>query len=98
MKQLKISIALLLMIGFPNAMVSVYFLDMGHSVLLAPLSYVCAFIGTGLIYGFEDFTDQPKYIGNVDNNYTKPRINQNWIVFFICLIINLTVANLCGNV
>jgi hypothetical protein len=98
MKIVKIILALILMIGFPQVIISAELLDMGHTLLFTPLSYFNAFVGTAILFGLSGFRDRPKYIGNIDNNYTKPYINQNWAVFFITLVINLTVSNLCGTV
>lgn len=96
MKQVKIFLALPLMIGIPNVIISVA-LGGIHTPWLAVSSYISAFIGTALIFGMDGFRSRPTNIGNVDGNKTIPRINQNWIVFFISLIINLTMANLCGG-
>ena len=96
MKIVKIFLSLVLIIGFPQIIISTQLLDMGHTLLFTPLSYFNAFVGTAILFGLSGFRDRPKYIGNIDNNYTKPYINQNWAIFFISLIINLTVANLCN--
>ena len=95
MKIVKIFIAMLLMIGAPCPIISAEFLEMQHSVAFAPLSLISAFIGVGLIFGFETYKDKPKYIGNVDKT-TMPHINQTWAVFFISAICNLLMANLTG--
>jgi hypothetical protein len=95
MKVVKIFLALALIMGFPIIGISAEFFDMGHSVIFTPVCYIDAFVGVGLIFGFADYKQRPKWIGNVSPR-TDPSINQNWIVFFISLIINLTVANLCG--
>jgi hypothetical protein len=92
----KIFLAITLMIGAPCPIISAELLEMGHKVWFVPICYVSAFIGTALIFGASSFRDRPMYIGNVDGNYTKPKINQTWAVFFISLIANLTMANLCG--
>ena len=84
-----------LMVGFPCPIISAELLDMQHAVWFTPICFVSAFIGTSLIFGIEKFKDRPKWIGNVDET-TIPHINQAWAVFFISLIINLTLANLCG--
>ena len=91
----RIFIAMLLMIGAPCPIISAELLDMGHAVWFTPICFVSAFIGVGMIFGFSEFLDKPKWIGNVDKT-TMPHINQAWAVLFISLIINLTVANLCG--
>ena len=98
MKAIKIFLALILMIGIPQVLISTELLDMSHTLLFTPLSYFNAFVGTAILFGLSGFRDRPKYIGNIDGNYTKPYINQNWAVFFITLIINLTVSNLCGQI
>lgn len=95
MKPVKILLALALIMGFPIIGISAEFFDLGHSVILTPFCYADAFIGVGLIFGFADYKQRPKWIGNVEPR-NMPSINQNWAVFFIALIINLTVANLCG--
>ena len=91
----KIFLAMLLMIGAPCPIISAELLDMGHAVWFTPICFVSAFGGVALIFGVESFKKWPKFIGNVDN-VTKPDINQTWAVFFISLIFNLTLANLCG--
>jgi hypothetical protein len=98
MKKVFILIALMFILGFPNLILFLTVFQHTHSVWLVFTSFGSAFIGTGIIYGFSDFSDEPRFIGNIDNNYTKPRINQNWAIFFISLVINLTVANFCDNV
>ena len=97
MKAIKIFLSLILMIGIPQVIISAELLDMGHTLLFTPLSYFNAFVGTAILFGISGFADKPKYIGNIDNNQTMPHINQNWAIFFITLIINLTVSNLCGQ-
>jgi hypothetical protein len=96
MKPLKIFASLLLMIGFPIAVLSVFAFDGEHSVWFIPVAFICAFTGTALVFGLSGFKNKPKYIGNI-NDGTLPEINQNWAVFFITLIINLLIANLCGE-
>lgn len=96
MKILKILIALPLMIGMPMPIISTELMDNQHSILFAPMSILFAFIGTSLIYGTSGFKQQPKYIGNIDSK-VMPVINQTWMIFFITLIINLLIANLCGT-
>lgn len=96
MKHVKILIALALMIGAPCPIISAELLNMEHSIFFAPISIVSAFIGTALIFGLKGFKQHPKWIGNL-NDDTMPVINQNWAIFFISLIFNLLMANLCGN-
>jgi multisubunit Na+/H+ antiporter MnhE subunit len=98
MKKLLFIFPLFMIIGMPNVLLYITLFNYEHSVWFVVTSYLSAFFGTGLIFGFIPFGDEPSFIGNIDNNETKPSINQNWIVFFISLIINLTVANFCGNV
>lgn len=94
MKIIKIFISMALMIGFPCPIISAS-LDMQHFAWFTPICFLSSFIGVGLIFGFSEFLDKPRWIGNVDK-VTHPKINQAWAVFFISLIINLTLANLCG--
>lgn len=94
---IKIFFALTLMIGLPQVIWSTEILDMGHTILFTPLCYANAFLGTGLIFGFSGFRTSPSWIGNLDPT-VQPRINQNWAILFITLVINLTVAGLCGTV
>lgn len=95
MKIVKIFIAMLLMIGTPCPIISAELLQMEHRVWFTPICFVSAFIGVALIFGVKSFKDRPKWIGNIDDT-TMPHINQAWAVFFISLIFNLTMANLCG--
>lgn len=96
MKILKILFALPLLIGMPIPIISITYYNNEHSVIFTPIAIACAFIGTSLIYGTNDFIHEPKCIGNIDKKIM-PVINQNWMMFFITLIINLLVANLCGT-
>jgi hypothetical protein len=57
----------------------------GFACLLA------AFIGSGLIFGFKDYTVGPRDIGNVG---VMPKINQSWMFFFIGAVANLLWATL----
>lgn len=91
----KIFLSMALMIGVPCPVISAELLDMGHAVWFTPICFVSAFVGTASIFGIDTFKDKPKWIGNVDQSIM-PHINQTWAVFFISLIFNLTVANLCG--
>lgn len=95
MKEIKILIGLVLIVGFPCPIVSLYFFNMGHSILFAPLSIVSAFVGTVLLLGLKGFKDKPKNIGNMYDD-TMPVINQTWAVFAIALIFNLIMSNLTG--
>lgn len=96
MKIIKILLALPLFIGIPIPIISVSFYNNEHSVVFTAIAFACAFIATAMVYGISDFRHEPKFIGNIDK-ITMPVINQNWMVFFISLIINLIVANLCGT-
>jgi len=98
MKVVKIFLSLAFMVGLPQVIISSELLDYGHSLLFTPLSFLNAFIGTALTYGTVGFKTAPKGIGNIDNNKTVPQINQTWAMFFISLIANLTVSNLCNTV
>jgi hypothetical protein len=91
---LKMLIALPLIIGFPCPLISAELLQMNHAVWFTPICYASAFIGVGLVFGFQTYYPRPKMIGNL-NQDIKPQINQTWVVFFISLICNLTFANLC---
>jgi len=57
----------------------------GFACLLA------AFIGSGLIFGFNGYAVAPKAIGNADK---MPVINQVWMMFFIGAVANLLFATL----
>jgi len=50
-----------------------------------------AFIGSGLIFGFNGYSVWPKAIGNPG---VMPVINQTWIFFFIGCIANLLFATI----
>jgi len=91
MKTLKRILGLPLIIGIPFP---ILFADKDHQMWYVVLAYLFAFIGAGLTMGFSNFKTRPYHIGNFDEDGVKPQINQAWIIFFIALIINLTVANL----
>lgn len=91
MKTLKRILGLPLIIGIPFP---ILFADKDHQMWYVVLAYLFAFIGAGLTMGFSNFKTRPYHIGNFDEDGVKPQINQTWIIFFIALIINLTVANL----
>lgn len=87
MKVVKNLIGMALLIGFINP---VFFPDIqqwyqGFAGMLS------AFIGSGLIFGFNGYAVNPKSIGNADET---PEINQVWIFFFIGSIANLLWATL----
>lgn len=52
---------------------------------------LAAFIGSGLIFGFNGYAVGPKKIGNAD---ATPEINQVWMMFFIGAVANLLFATL----
>lgn len=93
MKKLKriLSLPFLLGMFFPILFANS---EEGHQVWFAGLAYIFAFIGAGLSMDFKEFKIEPKHIGNLPKDGIMPIINQTWIIFFISLIINLTVANL----
>jgi hypothetical protein len=91
MKTIKRILGLPLMIGIPFP---ILFANQEHHPWFAALAFAFAFIGTGLTMGFSNFKTKPTHIGNFDEDGVKPSINQTWVVFFISLIIDLTVANL----
>jgi hypothetical protein len=66
----------------------------GHKMWFAALAYLFAFIGAGLAMDFKEFKVKPKHIGNFPESGIMPIINQTWMLFYISLVINLTVANL----
>jgi cytochrome c biogenesis protein CcdA len=87
MKTIKNLFGMALSIGFINP---IFFPDnqywfQGFAGLLA------AFIGSGLIYGFEGYKVNPKKIGNAES---MPQINQVWMMFFIGAVANLLWATL----
>jgi hypothetical protein len=96
LKTVKALIALPLMCGIPVAVCSVALFNESHSVWLAVIGTLSAFLGVRISYGMEGFYEHPKHIGNIDNKI-RPVINQNWIMFLITLIINLMIANLAGS-
>jgi len=52
---------------------------------------LAAFIGSGLMFGFEGYKVNPRRIGNADE---MPIINQTWMFFFIGAVANLLWATL----
>jgi len=91
MKNIKRILGLPLIIGMPFP---ILFADQDHQIWYAVLAYLFAFIGAGLTMGFSNYKTRPYHIGNMDSDNIQPKINQTWMIFFIALIINLTVANL----
>ena len=72
----------------------ILFADWELQMWFTALAYIFAFVGAGLAMDFKEYKTQPKFIGNVPEDGIKPVINQTWMMFFISLVINLTVANL----
>jgi hypothetical protein len=91
MKKLQRIIGMFFMIGMPFP---ILFTDWDHQIWFTPLAYLSAFIGAGLTHGFDNYRTRPYHIGNFDEDGINPKINQTWMMFFISLIINLTVINL----
>jgi hypothetical protein len=87
MKVVKNLIGMALLIGFinPIAFTNHQQWYQGFVCLL------CAFIGSGLIFGFEGYAVNPKKIGSAD---ATPQINQVWMMFFIGAVANLLFATL----
>jgi len=95
MKALKIFlvyIKLALVIGLVPLVISLTLLEGQQSTILVPVGYLSAFIGSGSLFGFKNYKDRPKYIGNFEDDL--PYINQTYAFFFISLILNLTVIGL----
>jgi hypothetical protein len=87
MKEAKKLLGMAFSVGFINPL---FFADnqqwyQGFACLLA------AFIGSGLIFGFQGYTVAPKAIGNKKE---MPVINQVWMFFFIGAVANLLWATL----
>jgi hypothetical protein len=93
---IKTILALAFMCGIPTAVSSVVLFNESHSIWLAVIGTISAFLGVTLSYGMKGFREHPKHIGNLDGSI-RPVINQNWIMFLITLIINLMIANLAGS-
>ena len=91
MKKVRRILSLPFLIGLPFP---ILFASTEHQVWFTALAYAFAFIGAGLAMDFKEFKTEPKHIGNVPEDGIMPIINQTWIIFFISLIVNLTVANL----
>ncbi len=91
MKQIKAIIGMFFMIGMPFP---ILFHSWQHQTWFTILAYLFAFIGTGIVHGFGNYRTRPEHIGNFDSDGIRPKINQTWMMFFISLVINLTVANL----
>jgi hypothetical protein len=91
METLKKFFGLIFLIGLPFPLL---FANYEHQIWFVLLAYLFSFVGTGLIFGFSNFRTRPTQIGNFDDDGIMPKINQTWMIFFISLVINLTVANL----
>ena len=87
MKIIKNLIGMALLIGFINPFV---FTD-NQQWYQGFVGMLCAFIGSGLIFGFKGYSVSPKKIGNAD---VTPIINQVWMMFFIGCVANLLFATL----
>jgi len=87
MEILKKLLGMALLVGFINPIFFTNYQQwyQGFACLLA------AFIGSGLIFGFEGYSVGPKAIGNADKT---PVINQVWMMFFIGAVANLLWATL----
>lgn len=91
MLKLKRFIGMFFMIGLPFP---ILFHSWQHQIWFTALAYLFAFIGVGILQGFGNYRTHPQHIGNFDGEGINPKINQTWMMFFIALVINLTVANL----
>jgi len=87
MKVLKNLIGMVLLIGFINP---IAFTD-NQQWYQGFVGMLCAFIGSGLIFGFKGYAFSPKKIGSID---ATPQINQVWMMFFIGCVCNLLFATL----
>jgi hypothetical protein len=87
MKVIKNLIGMALLIGLINPLA---FTD-NQQWYQGFVGMLCAFIGSGLIFGFKGYAVNPKKIGNVD---ATPQINQVWMMFFIGCVCNLLFATL----
>jgi hypothetical protein len=91
MIKIKRLIGMFFMIGMPFP---ILFANWQHQFWFTALAYAFAFIGVGILQGFGNYRTRPQHIGNFDGEGINPKINQTWMMFFISLVINLTVANL----
>lgn len=91
MKQLKWLIGAAFSIGLPFPIILT---DHPHRWWFAFVGLASAFIGAGIMYGFNGYTVNPRKIGNADE---MPVINQTWMWFFIAAVANLFWANLYIN-
>jgi hypothetical protein len=87
MEVLKNLIGMALLIGFINP---IAFTD-NQQWYQGFVGMLCAFVGSGLIFGFKGYAVNPKKIGSIDAN---PQINQVWMMFFIGCVCNLLFATL----
>ena len=84
MKQLKWLIGMFFMIGLPFPV----FVPDTHQWYFGFIGLLSAFIGSGITYGFSNYTTHPKYFGSLDGK-TEPIINQVWMMFFVSAVVNL---------
>lgn len=84
MKQFKWLIGMFFMIGMPFPL---FFPDT-HEWYFGFIGLLSAFIGSGIVYGFSNYTTHPRYFGNLDSEI-QPKVNQVWMMFFISAIVNL---------
>jgi len=94
MKQIKIFAGLFCLVGLPVVLASALN-KYEHAPWLAVVAIVSSICGVLIFCGRDGFIHSPKFIGNLNVDY--PQINQTYAMLFVALIINLLVANLCGN-
>ena len=87
MKVIKNLLGMALLVGFVNPIAFTNHQQWYQGVVCL----LAAFIGSGLIFGFEGYRVGPKAIGNADKT---PVINQVWMMFFIGAVANLLWATL----
>jgi len=87
MKTIKNLIGMALLVGFIHP---VFFPDKQYW-FQGFAGMAAAFIGSGLIFGFNGYAVGPKKIGNAES---MPVINQVWMMFFIGAVANLLWATL----
>jgi hypothetical protein len=87
MKVIKNLLGMALLVGFVNPIAFTNHQQWYQGVVCL----LAAFIGSGLIFGFEGYAVGPKKIGNAES---MPVINQVWMMFFIGAVANLLWATL----